>query len=690
MKYYSRLLLPFLILFCIALSVFAETASSDAVSVKGTKLSADNHPLPSSALEDEYWQWLTQLADELDKMISHQPTVRSTRNLLKTDCERSQSVNYREQALLAEADLARKDLGLYFDAGVTDEWDSEFESEDSQRAYVGLTWRVLEDGYREQRHRANLAEARAESEVLQSKLDLRKSLETCRYDATRDSFAPVWLPLLTLKESFLSKLYELQKESYLMGGIYLDDLLDSQRELKSILEHYRMLQHGLAQQNDRIEPGMPPLLDLDMAEIRQRIQDDPERERLLNLKHSILDEQSISNDDKRLRFYLRYNVHEDSRENGPTVGAAFSMPLAAGRYSESIVDLHKKGIQQEIEDGERKRLRRSELAYSELLEQRERVVKQNYRYLAAYEQLRRTIGRHQWVAGSGEFTHAVTRMTTLIESAVELMRAVEEMYRRVHRVFVRGGISYSPELVTLTSLQNSTYRAREGGRAVYIWSASFNRFPNGLIQEFIRAKGINEVILSGSEQIQDKKLSGFLKASEQRGIKVQVLLGDNTWLTKSRQKALLVRLGRLIERSGHLHIDVEPHTLDDFKQKRRTYLESYQQLISAISSRLGKQGQISVSVPLHWDPQDYRHLNTTVDRIYLMAYEIRRVDTLQRRLAEVLPHLSLEKVVIALRPEDFMNEVELESVIEQLSKKFGVEHFALHDIDSYLELSDGQ
>ena len=56
----------------------------------------------------------------------------------------------------------------------------------------------------------------------------------------------------------------------------------------------------------------------------------------------------------------------------------------------------------------------------------------------------------------------------------------------------------------------------------------------------------------------------------------------------------------------------------------------------------------------------------------------------------MIPNLSLEKVVVALRPKDFMNEVELESVIEQLSSQFGVEHFALHDLVSYLELSDGQ
>ncbi|RLW70374.1 MAG: hypothetical protein B6D71_06660 [gamma proteobacterium symbiont of Stewartia floridana] len=498
------------------------------------------------------------------------------------------------------------------------------------------------------------------------------------------------MPLLTLKEAFLAKLFAMQKESYLMGGLYLDDLLDSQRELKSILEHYRMLQSGLDRQLDEVGAGMPPLLDMDMAEIRRRITNDPEQQRLVELRHSILDEQSVANDDKRLRFYLRYNIDEDRDENGATVGAAFSMPLAGGRYSESVVDLHKKELEQELKEEQRRRLRRAELAYGELLEQRERVVKQNYRYLAAYEQLRRSIGRHHWLPQEGGFKSAVTQMTTLIEGAVELMRAVEEMYRRVHRVFARSGVAYSTELVETIPLKNSFYRARRGERSIYIWSDSFIKLPNGVIQEFLRAKGVSKVVLSGSARIPELKLIDFMNDAQQQGIDIQTLVGDNGWLKQSRQAGLLDRLEQLTEGGGYLHIDVEPHTLADFKPNRRNYLDRYQQLISDIQQRLGEQVKLAVSVPLHWDAEDYQTLDRNVDRVYLMAYEINRVESLKRRLAKVLPHLSVAKVVVALRPEDFMHEVELESVIEELASAFGVEQFALHDLDSYLQLSDGQ
>ncbi|MCG8012574.1 MAG: hypothetical protein JAY64_12875, partial [Candidatus Thiodiazotropha weberae] len=298
--------------------------------------------------------------------------------------------------------------------------------------------------------------------------------------------------------------------------------------------------------------------------------------------------------------------------------------------------------------------------------------------------------RHHWLPQEGGFKSAVTQMTTLIEGAVELMRAVEEMYRRVHRVFARSGVAYSTELVQATPLKNSFYRARRGERSIYIWSDSFIKMPNGVIQEFLRAKGVSEVVLSGNARIPELKLIDFMNNARQQGIDIQTLVGDNGWLKQSRQKSLLDRLEQLTERSGYLHIDVEPHTLPDFKQSRRNYLDRYQQLISAIQQRLGEQVKLAVSVPLHWDSEDYQYLDRNVDRVYLMAYEINRVEHLKRRLAKVLPHMSVAKVVVALRPEDFMHEVELESVIEELASAFGVEQFALHDLDSYLQLSDGQ
>ncbi|MET0067363.1 MAG: hypothetical protein ABW076_13530 [Candidatus Thiodiazotropha sp.] len=645
-------------------------------------------PSPEAEV-DAYWAWLRQSADRLERIMSADPHEEVSRELLTTACDQSQPVNYREQAYLAEADVSRKDLGLFFDAGIRDNWDSDSDTlDENQRAYVGLSWQVLDNGYREKRHLARLAEARAEREALRSKTSLSETLERCRYDATRDSFAPRWIPLLNLKEAFLTRISSLQRQSYWMGTLYLDDLLDSQRELQATREHFRRLQRDSGQPPQSGVAGMPLLPDIDMVSVRARILEDPDRDRLLNLEQTILDAQREASDDTRLRLYLRYEVQEDSRDNGPALGATFSMPLLSSERAQVAHEYLSKDALQSHELGLQQRLQRAELAYAELLEQRERVVRQSYRYLAAHEQLRRSLGRYVWRPESADFKAAVSRMASLLDGSVELLRALEEMYRRVHTVFARAGIGYRPELVSLSALQGSDYRARDGARALYIWSAGFNSMRNPLILEFLRAKGVSRVIVSGSERVVAEKLERFIERCRERGVSVEILTGDNGWLDPARQPEVLQRLERLAGLTGSLNIDVEPHTLADYKTRRREYLERYLGLLRAIREKLGAGVSLSVSVPLHWDAQDYAQIGRLADHVYLMAYEIADPAALKRRLGKVLPSLDPRKVVIALRPQDFQDEPRLERVIGQLVSELGVQRYALHDLATYVNLAD--
>ncbi|MET0089342.1 MAG: hypothetical protein ABW068_04845 [Candidatus Thiodiazotropha sp.] len=641
---------------------------------------------------DRYWQWLRESADRLDRVMSVDPDERASRALLKTACDQSQPVNHREQAYLAEADVSRKDLGLSFDAGIRDNWDSDSDTVDeNQRAYVGLSWQVLEDGYREKRHLARLAEARAEQEVLRSKATRTEDVERCRYDATRDSFTPLWTPLLTLKETFLTQVSALQRESYWMGGLYLDDLLDSERELWATREHLRRLQPDPASPMEQAGlSGMPLLPDIDMVSLRARIQQDPDRDRLLLLEQTILDAQREASDDTWLRFYLRYEVQEDSRDNGPAVGATFSMPILSGERAEVAHDYLSREAMQSHEQRLAIRLHRAETAYSELLEQRERVVRQNYRYLAAYEQLRRSLGRYVWRPEAADLKTALTRMASLLDGSVELLRAVEEMYRRVHTVFSRAGIEYRPELVRLSAMQGSDYRARDGARALYVWSAGFNGMRNDVLMEVLRAKGIGRVVVSGSERVMEEKLEGFLGMCRDRGVSVEILTGDNAWLEPARQPEVLRRLQHLAGLTGQLNIDVEPHTLADYKTRRREYLDRYLELLRVIRESLGAGVTLSVSVPLHWDAGDYARISELADHVYLMAYEIADPAALKRRLGKVLPFLDPREVVVALRPEDFHDELRLEAVIGELFSELGVTRFALHDLTTYVNVTDSQ
>jgi hypothetical protein len=69
-----------------------------------------------------------------------------------------------------------------------------------------------------------------------------------------------------------------------------------------------------------------------------------------------------------------------------------------------------------------------------------------------------------------------------------------------------------------------------------------------------------------------------------------------------------------------------------------------------------------------------------------MAYESPRVDTLHRWLQPFL-QVAPGKLVIALRPKDFGDELVLEQAVRDLTRRTGISQFAFHDFEQLLDIA---
>ena len=69
----------------------------------------------------------------------------------------------------------------------------------------------------------------------------------------------------------------------------------------------------------------------------------------------------------------------------------------------------------------------------------------------------------------------------------------------------------------------------------------------------------------------------------------------------------------------------------------------------------------------------------TVDEIYFMCYENVKTDYLVNKLTTYTDD-GLDKIVVALRTEDFASRVELEDKITEIEKLTGIKKFAYHDL----------
>jgi acid phosphatase class B len=132
-----------------------------------------------------------------------------------------------------------------------------------------------------------------------------------------------------------------------------------------------------------------------------------------------------------------------------------------------------------------------------------------------------------------------------------------------------------------------------------------------------------------------------------------------------------------------LHLDVEPHTLDDWKGKKSIYLDQYIELLDRTNAYCDNRNiNLSVSVPLHYPKEYLDMIYERCDKIYFMAYENIDTDYIIRKVQD----FNKDKTIISLRTEDFNNLLELEMKIIDLHSKFQPLEYTIHDLRRMIEL----
>jgi hypothetical protein len=163
------------------------------------------------------------------------------------------------------------------------------------------------------------------------------------------------------------------------------------------------------------------------------------------------------------------------------------------------------------------------------------------------------------------------------------------------------------------------------------------------------------------------------------------LIGSNKLLDHTEPGKYFdsITTGINISRVSAIHLDIEPHTLADFKENKNTYFKKYLELISKANEFVrDKKIKLSVSIPLNYPEEVLTNLFQKCDHIYLMAYENVKPSFITEKVKEEMA-LNKDKIVLALRTNDFGNKAEM----DELFKLLKVKHTAYHDLDELIKLS---
>lgn len=234
---------------------------------------------------------------------------------------------------------------------------------------------------------------------------------------------------------------------------------------------------------------------------------------------------------------------------------------------------------------------------------------------------------------------------------------------------------------------------RAGGKqqpvstSLYVWSDAFQKHDNAFLLELDWTQEIDRLIVSAGHNTSMKKLRLFQKQAREKDLEVELLLASNHWVRSGGIERAQDRLENLELRGSPLHLDVEPHALDDFEQRQDELLRRYLEVLRLARRTIG-ESELAVSIPLFWPDWTYRKVSKIVDRTYLMAYGEKSSQERANQILKVSRHFDSEQRVVALRPEDYGSPDQLDRGISALRETVGISQYALHDLERFLQFDE--
>jgi outer membrane protein TolC len=365
-------------------------------------------------------------------------------------------------------------------------------------------------------------------------------------------------------------------------------------------------------------------------------------------------------------------------------------------------------------------------AYEELMAAQVslRAAQQNVE--ATDEALRVSRAAQQAGAGGGR----IQLLSAHVDHAQALSLAVAGHYavqRASLKLLLASGalpekISFAqmPGLVDATRLKAPN--SARPGRALWVWRPTFLGNPSDMsfFVEFAKARRVESIFLFASASHlaeEPAPYRDFLKLTHTRGLTVHALNGEPTWIFPDHRAGLERFVAAILEfnrksppdaRFDAVHLDVEPHTLPEWKAgKEQELARRYVELLRLTRESIRREGLLlAVDIP---DKFDRIALGLSplldavldqADQIAVMAYKDQaqriieatrsEVEHTERKGKPLWIGISADPAHIRSSSQGRPLETELEDMIAQIQAAFSGRQsllgVAIHDYDRYRRL----
>lgn len=597
-------------------------------------------------------------------------------------------------------DVVKRDIGLRLTGSyINNIKDGILEDERSSfnnLAYLGVEWELLRDGYLQRKR---------EKEELQGDIRL---YETLSHRSGRDDtfqrlyYRTIYIFNLAKMRKIRERLNYLDKYIYTARKLYHYKLFPWEEVVKleqerstagNMLKNYLNFEKVFPDSKGPIFPDAEkelPVLDISIGALIDEAKKDDFYNRVFEAelgRKERIDDPLL---DINFRIFARYYVDNLLSSNGQdslAAGFYFKMPIPFGvkRY-EKLRSLEGKVTDLSLDrkrDGEIYQIQDTYYEYQYKLND---YLKLTYRRGLIEERLRRERVKRSFGDPLYSPVHQMQLLDELYAVEFETLDVKQQLYLKLLELnrLAAGEDILKHVRVIKKEMEVKRYR---GERSAYIWSEGFNKIDNDFLAMYIEQQEIADIMISVGERTNVGKLGSFIERIKSKGTKVHALIGSNELLRQENRDRLAERIiNASLNGFDGVHLDIEPHTLPEWKAKSGELLKEYLDMLKAAREiTTEKKIALAASIPFFYPENVLKEMVEVVNKAYIMAYEMKDTEVFKRRVKEEV-EIFKDKTVLTVRTKDFSTRLELEEFLDNVIKATGISRVAVHDIKGLVEL----
>ncbi len=550
---------------------------------------------------------------------------------------------------------------------------------DIETAYLGLEWELLGDGLV-----ANQLKSTRLAKILEASSHNR--VFHCAQEEIRSYFLMQRRASLGRQSELLRYFAILSRRLYQLGKITLDEAEDQEREAAvSDAQFHRMEEYLQAlgigpRSDDPKDAGDLPLVDIKIGRMLAEAEAENAAAKPVHLYW----------EDTHLKLFARSYLRDEpgSQKKGAAVGVAVSFPLAY-RSGSVWTNGERARIGSDVDSiAKRDKIRSS---YQIFLDDLAEAMRFRFRMLALKDGLKAQDLRHRYEDTRYNPTVVMRLLGDAERTHYQFLDAEQKLYEHLLSIMALAASKDPGNLIRGVEMADDRKAVeRIGERHVYIWSKSFNSLGNTYILDFLKAKGIGKAILSFGEGVDKEKLTGFLAEAKKENIGVRLMFSASEWLLPDNTAKIGKGLRSLNAYRGNfegIHLDIEPQTLKGWESNREKFQDYYAAMLKTVRDSAGPSSNLTVSIPAVYTPQRLKEIFRNINAAYVMAYGRKSPEETAVKLEEELV-FGPDRIILALRPDDFENEIVMEQFIQMVKTKTGIRTFAFHDLAQLLKMGE--